>query len=63
MSYINDYNGHQYIPSECIRNNHPENGLFRVYWKNVVSWEEGGATFEPEEAEGLRWEWYYKDGE
>jgi len=63
MSYINDDDGHQYIPSEWIRNNHPENGLFRVYWKNVVNWEEGGATFDPDEGEGLRWEWYYKDGE
>ena len=63
MSFINDDDGHQYIPREWIKNNHPENGLFRVYWKNVVNWEEGGATFDPDEGEGLRWEWYYKDGE
>ena len=62
MSFINDDDGHQYIPREWIKNNHPENGLFRVYWKNVVNWDEGGATFDPDESEGLRYEWYYKNG-
>ena len=47
---------------DWIEENHPENGLFRVYWKDVVNWDEGGLTFDPDEGEGLRWEWYYKDG-
>ncbi len=58
MSYIDGIEANKWI-----KNNHPENGLFRVYWKNVVNWDEGGATFDPDEGEGLRWEWYYKDGE
>ena len=37
-----------------IEENHPENGLFRVYWKDVVNWDEGGLTFNPDEGEGLR---------
>ena len=45
-----------------IEENHPENGLFRVYWKDVINPHDGGATFDENEGEGLRWEWYYKDG-
>lgn len=41
---------------------HPENGLFRVYWKDVIDPYNGGATLDPDEGEGLRFEWYYKDG-
>ena len=73
MSYIN---GKRSI--YWIEENHPENGLFRVYWKNVIEITEynylryrdslsgarciGEATLDSEEGEGLRWEWYYKDG-
>jgi antitoxin component YwqK of YwqJK toxin-antitoxin module len=57
---------------EWIEENHPENGLFRVYWKDPVPREtrnsggyttyDGGATFDPEEGEGLRYKWYYEKG-
>ena len=46
---------------DWIRENHPENDLFKVYWKNIVGDHNGGVTFDPEEGEGLRYEWYYKD--
>ena len=45
-----------------IRENHPENGSFRVYWKDVVGPHEGSVTLDPDEGEGLRYEWYYKNG-
>ena len=48
---------------EWIEENRPESGLFRVYWKDVINFDEGGLTFDENEGEGLRWEWYYKDGE
>ena len=48
--------------SDWIKVNHPENGLFEVYWKDVNGPINGGITFNPEEGEGLRWKWYYKDG-
>ena len=58
MSNINDK------PSEVwIKENHPENGLFRVYWKDIIDNYDGGATLDLDEGEGLRYEWYYKDGE
>ena len=58
MSYINKK------PSAVwIKNNHPENGLFRVYWKDVKNPHYGGATLDPDEGEGLRYEWYYKNGQ
>ena len=41
-----------------IKENCPENGLFRAYWKEE-------ATLEPSLEDtgfGLRYEWYYKDG-
>ncbi len=41
---------------EWIESNHPENGLFRVYWKDVITYLEGGATLDPDESEGLRYE-------
>ncbi len=49
---------------EWIEENHPENGIFRVYWKDVISIEplDGGVTLDIHEGEGLRWEWYYKEG-
>ena len=46
-----------------VRENHPENGIFRVYWKDVYTSYSGSVTFDPEEGNGLRYEWYYKDGE
>ena len=45
-----------------IRENRLENGVFRVYWKDVIGNHDGGVTFDENESEGLRWEWYYKDG-
>ncbi len=42
--------------------NNPENGLFRVYWKDIIDNWHGSATLNPDEGEGLRYEWYYKDG-
>ena len=81
MTYLPDpITGRDFgIPAEeWIEANHPENGLFRVYWKNVIEITEynylryrdslsgarciGEATLDSEEGEGLRWEWYYKDG-
>ncbi len=52
MSYINDKPAEEWIEA-----NHPENGLFRVYWtedEEVVSLENTGLP--------IRYEWYYKDG-
>ena len=45
-----------------IEENKPENGLFRAYWKDVTGIRTGGATLDPDEGVGLRYEWYYKDG-
>jgi antitoxin component YwqK of YwqJK toxin-antitoxin module len=61
MSYINGYSADVWIEQ-----NHPENGDFIVYWKNIQQnpngWFDGGVTFDESEGEGLRWKWYYKDG-
>jgi antitoxin component YwqK of YwqJK toxin-antitoxin module len=57
MSKINDHHA-----TIWIEENHPENGLFRAYWKDVINNHKGGATLDPDEGEGLRYEWYYKDG-
>ena len=59
MSWVNGL-----AADDWIGENHPENGLFKVYWKDVVSLLplEGDATFDENEGEGLRWEWNYKDG-
>jgi len=57
--------------STWINSNYPKNGLFRVYWKDVNSRNNGGATLDPDESNckihtdcsgHLRYEWYYKDG-
>jgi len=48
---------------DWVDENRPEDGLFKVYWKDVIDPHHGGATLDPEEGEGVRWEWYYKDGE
>lgn len=45
-----------------VRDNQPENGLFRVYWKDVYSPYSGSVTYDPKEGKGLRYEWYCKDG-
>lgn len=46
-------------PSEdWIEKNRPENGIYKVYWTI-----DGGATLNPDEGVGLRYEWEYKDGE
>jgi antitoxin component YwqK of YwqJK toxin-antitoxin module len=63
MSYIKGEH-----PGKWIEENMPENGLFRVYWKDLTGDIEydndnAGVTFDSEEGEGLRYEWYYKDGE
>ncbi len=65
MSYINKKRSIYWIEE-----NHPENGWFRVYWTDspggadgtVVNSHEGGATLDPDEGGGLRYEIYYKDG-
>ena len=59
MSWIDGQNADKWIEE-----NHPKNGVFRVYWKDVISIEplEGGVTLDINEGEGLRWEWYYKEG-
>ena len=57
MSYINGYSADVWIEQ-----NHPENGDFIVYWKNMTTNVAGGVTFDESEGEGLRWKWYYKDG-
>ena len=61
MSRINLGKNEKIEAQEWIKENHPENGLFKVYWKDVISPHNGGASFK-DEGEGLRWEWYYKDG-
>jgi len=57
MSLIDDIDA-----PEWIKENHPENGLFKVYWKDVINTYTGSVTLDPEEGEELRYEWYYKDG-
>ena len=45
-----------------IVKNHPKNGVYRVYYKKGRSGWDGDVTLDPDEGEGLRYEWYYKDG-
>jgi 4-hydroxy 2-oxovalerate aldolase len=61
MSRVNLGKNEKIDAQEWIKENHPENGLFKVYWKDVTSPHSGGASFK-DEGEGLRYEWYYKDG-
>ena len=52
MSFVNGM-----YADDWIEENHPENGVFRIYWAEYgkgISLEDMGF--------GLRWEWYYKDG-
>ena len=64
MSRTNDEKGRgkPRNSDEWIERNQPTNGLFKVYWKDVIADNDGGVTLNPDEGEGLRWEWYYKDG-
>ena len=57
MSNINGITSNKWI-----KQNRPETGWFRVYWKDVVNPHSGGATIDESEGEGLRYEWEYKDG-
>jgi antitoxin component YwqK of YwqJK toxin-antitoxin module len=66
MSYINGIFAEYWIVE-----NHPENGLFRVYWTEdgiiAERWEGRKHTVEPQVSLedcglGIRYEWYYKDG-
>lgn len=54
--------GRYRFADDWIEKSHPENGVFRVYWKDVKGFHSGDVTLDPDESEGLRWEWYYKDG-
>ena len=45
-----------------INENHPYEGVFRVYWKDIKGYHHGGVTFNEEEGDGLRYEWYYEKG-
>ena len=54
-----------------LEKNQIKNGWFRVYWKiddSMKAWsleklaDFGGLTFEESEGDGLRYEWYYRDG-
>ncbi len=58
MSYIDRIDAR-----EWIKKNHPNNGLFRVYWKDIEGPYDGGVTFNLTEGKKLRWEWFYKDGQ
>ena len=58
MSKVNDEWG-----CDWVERNHPENGLFRVYWKDIIDNNHASSTFDENESEGLRWEWYYKNGQ
>ncbi len=49
MSYINGYSADVWIEQ-----NHPENGDFIVYWKNITTNVDGGVTFDESEGEGLK---------
>ena len=59
-------NALKWIESKCTccgqYLHHPENGLFKVYWKDVISPHEGNVTFDENEGQGLRYKWEYKDG-
>tara|TARA_B100001105_G_C22222726_1_gene370398 strand:- start:55 stop:558 length:504 start_codon:yes stop_codon:yes gene_type:complete len=57
MSRINGISSNDWIKQNC-----PETGWFRVYWKDVVNPHSGGTTFDESEGECLRYEWEYKDG-
>jgi len=50
------------LSNDWIKENHPENGVFRVYYKTVRTPKEADVTSNPDEGCGLRWEWSYKDG-
>ena len=50
---------------EYIEKNRPENGVFRVYWDDNVTYYPditSNIIVDPKKSNRLRWEWYYKDG-
>ena len=47
---------------DWIEENRPDNGLFRAYWYNYTGDDPGEPTLDSDEGDGLRYEWYYKDG-
>tara|TARA_Y100000592_G_scaffold52548_1_gene82962 strand:- start:4386 stop:4916 length:531 start_codon:yes stop_codon:yes gene_type:complete len=56
------------MANDWIEKNKPKDGLFRVYWKDtigdvVVDNDHASATFDENEGQGLRYEWYYKNEE
>ena len=56
MSRIYNKEGKVIDTNEWIEENHPENGVFKVYWAK-----DGGVSVE-DEGLGQRYEWIYKDG-
>jgi len=50
--------------TKWVDSHHPQNGVFRAYWKDIIpnSHNIGGLTLNPNEGEGIRYEWHYKDG-
>ena len=59
---MSSIHGKYIFSDDWINKVHPQNGLFKVYWKGVVGPHNGGVTLEESEGEGLRWEFNYKDG-
>ena len=56
MSRIYNKDGKIIDTDEWIEENHPENGVFKVYWAN------GGGVSVKDEGLNQRYEWIYKDG-
>ncbi len=56
MSKITNKEGKQIPTDMWINENHPENGVFKVYWSK-----NGGVSLK-DEGFGQRYEWIYKDG-
>ena len=56
MSRIYNKEGKVIDTDEWIEENHPENGVFKIYWTR-----DGGVSVE-DEGLGQRYEWIYKDG-
>ena len=56
MSRIYNKEGKVIDTDEWIKENHPENGVFKIYWAK-----DGGVSVK-DEGLGQRYEWIYKDG-
>ena len=56
MSRIYNKEGKVIDTDEWIEENHPENGVFKIYWAK-----DGGVSVR-DEGLGQRYEWHYKDG-